>query len=130
MKAEITSFLQEASAYLKLKSELFTIEAKEAGLFYRKKIYLLLLSIALLLIGYLLLLVSLIGILSAALNPNTHLTLANWTGASLILAALHLISAFILFKQAQKIGLNQDLFPYTRDELLKEQEWLKHKKKP
>ncbi len=129
LKAEVSSFFKEASAYLQLRSELFTIEAKEAGQVYGKKSSLVLLSAGLLLISYLLLLAALIGILAAALDPEQTLTLANWTGASLILAALHLILGFLLFKKAKKIGQDQRFFEYTRNELQKEQEWLKHKKK-
>ncbi len=130
LKAEVTSFLRDASDYLQLRSELFTIEAKEAGLVYGKKTRLMLISGVMLGLAYLLILAAFVGILAAVLNPDTSLSLANWTGASLIFGGLHFLVGFFFFKRAKKIGAEQTFFEYTRNELQKEQEWLKQKRKP
>jgi uncharacterized membrane protein YqjE len=130
LKSEATSFMRDASAYLRLRSELFSIEAKEAGQVYGKKSALLVIGGGLILLSYLLLLAALIGLIAAALDPDSQISLMNWIGSSLIFSAVHLIIGFILLKKGKKIGAEQKLFEYTRNELQQEQQWLKHTKKP
>lgn len=130
LKAELTSFLQDASAYLKLRGELFTIEAKEAGQTYGKKVGLVVAGGVLMLLAYLLILVAMIGIIATTLDSSSELTFTNWIGATLILAAVHLLAGFLIFRKGRKIGVDQELFEYTRSEIQNEQQWLKHKRKP
>ena len=129
LKAELSTFLRESSAYLQLRGKLFSIEAKEAGKIYGSKFGMVAIGLAITAVGYLLILTSLIGIIGAALDEQAEVTLRNWTGATLILSTVHLILGIILFKKGQGKKVDQDLFEYTRNELKNEQEWLKQKNK-
>jgi len=129
LKAEVSSFLRETSAYLQLRSQLFSIEAKEAGQVYRKKTFFLFTGGILLFFSYSLLLAALIGMSAALLNADSKLTFSGWIGASLIFSFIHFILGLFLFQKGRKYGAGQAFFEYTRNELQKEQEWVKQTKK-
>ena len=128
LKAELSAFVQDAVAYLQLRGSLFSIEAREAGQIYGKKFGFIIAGVVLLVLGYLLLLAGGIGIIALALNPETAISWQNWIGGALILAAAHLLPGIILLRIGLKSKVDQELFEYTRNELKKEQEWLKQKK--
>jgi len=128
LKAELSAFMQEAVAYLQLRGSLFSIEAKEAGQIYGKKFGLIIVGVILLVLGYLLLLTGGIGTIALALNPDISISWRNWIGGALILSAAHLLPGIILLRKGLKSKIDQELFEYTRNELKKEQEWLKQKK--
>jgi uncharacterized membrane protein YqjE len=56
--------------------------------------------------------------------------LENWTGATLVLATIHVTVGIVLIRKGRKTGANSELFEYSRSELKKDQEWLNYKKKP
>ncbi len=129
LRHELTSFLREASSFAQLRGELLGIEAKEAAEIYGKKTGLIVIGGIFLLLGHLLLIAGLVGTLGSALAGDPF-SLANWTGAALILTAIHVIAGVILIRKGRKIGSTSELFEYSRSELKKDQEWLSHKKNP
>jgi len=130
LKSEVTSFLKDSTAYLQLRSQLFSIEAKEAGLVYRKKSKLLLAGLAVLSFAYGLLIVALIGLVGQMLDANAEASLGGWIGATLIFSFIHLLIGLFIYFKGRKYGAGQVLFEYTRNELQKEQEWVKETKTP
>jgi uncharacterized membrane protein YqjE len=128
LKAEFSAFVHDALAYLQLRGSLFSIEAKEAGQIYGKKFGFIIAGVILLLLGYLLLIAGGIGIIALALNPDTAISWQNWIGGAFILSAVHFLPGIILLRKGLKSTVDRELFEYTRNELKKEQEWLKQKK--
>lgn len=129
LKAEVTSFLRDASGYLQLRTQLFGIEAKEAGQAYRTKLTLILAGAVLIFLAYLLMVVAAIGIITALIDSETDLSFSNWIGGTLITALIHLLLGLFSYRTGKTITPKEPLFEYTRNELQKEQEWLKQKRK-
>ena len=123
LKSELSTFLRDSSTYLRLRGELFSIEAKEAGQTYRKKLNYTLAGWFLALFGYITLVTSLIGILGL-LFSDADFTLANWIGAALSVALVHIILGTILILKGRALGAGKPLFEYTRSELQTEKTWL------
>jgi len=127
LTGEFRAFLNETSAHLRTRGELFGIEAREAAASYSRKFALAALGFATLAVAYLLILSAIIGLLGS-LFSGAGLSLANWIGAALILAALHLIIAFVALQKSRKAGKEAAHFEHTLAELRKDQQWLNHKK--
>lgn len=128
LKQEMTSFFKDASSYARIRGELLAIEAKEAAGIYGKKLGLVIAGAVLLLVGYLILTAGLVGIIGTALAGKSF-TLANWTGACLIVAGVHLLTGVLLLRKGRKNDPGSPAFEYTRSEFKKDQEWLANQKK-
>jgi len=129
LKEELASFTNGLKSYAGARAELFTIEAKEAAGILGKKAGLGGLAVFFLILGYLLLLVFGVGIISQILNPNADVDLRSWVGGSLILAGCHLSAGIILLLLQRRTKMGTELFEVTRAELKKDQEWLNNGKK-
>ena len=129
LQALLASFSQDALAYLELRGKLFGVEAKEAGQVYGRKGRFIVAGVISLALGYLTLLAAGIGLIGDGLDPLAQISLKNWIGGALILAAVHLLLGMILLRRGVKFKAPKGLFKYTRHEFTKEQEWLKQKKK-
>lgn len=123
LKSELSTFLRDSSTYLRLRGELFSIEAKEAAQIYSKKLSYLLIGCGLALFGYITLISSLIGIIGN-LFSGADFTLANWAGAALLIALVHIILGTIFILKGRALGSGKSLFEYTRSELQTEKTWL------
>lgn len=128
IRQEFREFLEDSGRHLRTRGELFGIEAKEAAAVYRRKALLTGAGLGALAVAYLLTLAALIGILGS-LFAQSGFSLANWTGATLLLAALHFVAALAALSKARRIGRDATLFKYTREEFRKDQEWLNPEKK-
>ena len=128
LKQEVTSFIKETSAHARIRGELFAIETKEAAGVYGKTFGFALAGAVLVILSYLLFLVGLIGILGLLIS-GSDVSIANWIGASWILAGIHLVTGFILIKSSKRAGKNANVYEYTRREFKKDQEWLTNEKK-
>jgi len=76
------------------------------------------------------LIVALIGLVGQMLDANAEASLGGWIGATLIFSFIHLLIGLFIYLKGRKYGAGQVLFEYTRNELQKEQEWVKETKKP
>lgn len=128
LKEELTSFTNGVKSYLGARSELFTIEAKEAASKLGKKAGLGIGAVAFLFFGYLLLLIGLVGLLGQALSPDLEVDFKGWVGGAFILSALHLLPAIFYLLREKDSKTTDELFKITRAELKKDQEWLKNEK--
>lgn len=129
LKEELSSFLKDASAHVRIRAELLAIESKEAAHLYGRKFGLALAGLLLLLIGYLLILAGMIGILGAMIS-GSGVTLANWIGVAWALSGLHLIAGFLLLRKSKGSGSDDPVFEFTRNELKKDRQWLTNERKP
>ena len=71
---------------------------------------------------------ALVGILGS-LFSGSGFSLANWTGAALILGAIHLAAAVVILRKARALAKDLRAFEYTLDEFRKDQAWLNLEKK-
>lgn len=129
LKQELGSLIGEASTHVRVRGELFAIEAKEAAGIYKRKLALSLTGLICLIIGYLLILGAGVGILGG-LFAGVGFSLSNWIGAALILSLVHLILGVLVLKKGRKMSESSPTFEYTLNELKKDQKWIKHEKKP
>lgn len=127
LKEEFRAFLDDASSHLRTRGELFGIEAKEAAASCSRKFALAAFGFGTLAVGYLLVIASLVGIIGS-LFAGSDFSLANWTGAALLLGIIHLVLAFLILQKARKAGKDAALFEYTLAELRKDQQWLNREK--
>lgn len=128
LKRELGELLEEASSHARVRGELFTIEAKEAAEIYGRKFGISIAALAFLLTGYLLGLAATVGLLGS-LFSGSGFSLANWTGASFLIAAIHFIVGVLLLKKGKQTGQNFPAFEYTRNEFKKDQQWIKEERK-
>lgn len=129
LKEELGALVDQASTHARVRGELFAIEAKEAAEIYGRKFGLTMAGLTCLAIGYLLILAGVIGLLGAFFEDSS-LSLANWTGAAFAIALLHLTLGAVLIKMGRKSGRETRIFEYTRNELKKDQQWIRQEKKP
>lgn len=128
LKEELISLSNGIKGYLGARSELFSIEAREAATKLGRKAGLGTLALFLLFFGYLLLLAALVGLLGQLLSPDDPVNLKSWVGGAFILAGLHLFPASLFLYRQKKTNLGEGLFEVTRAELKKDQEWLNNEK--
>ena len=128
LRQEFLEFLKDSGRYLCTRGELFGIEAKEAAEVYRRKFRAAGCGFVSLALGYLLTTAAVVGILGS-LFAGAGVTLANWTGASLVVATLHFVVAVIALRRARQIGRQAALFEYTSGEFRNDQQWLNPEKK-
>ncbi|MDG1148756.1 MAG: phage holin family protein [Akkermansiaceae bacterium] len=129
LKEELGAFVDKASAHTRVRAELFMIEAKEAAEVYGRRFYFSVIGAVSFTIGYSLFLVGMIGLLGFFLDGSSF-SLKNWAGVTLGVALLHLIIGAVLIKKSKKFSKDRPIFEYTRDELKKDQQWTRQKKKP
>lgn len=127
MKNAITSLGKSVGGYLGARSELLAIESKEASQILRKKAKRLFIAGVLFLLGYLCLLIGLIGLIGQLL-AGSELSVDNWIGGAGVMALLHFFPAFI-FLILSRSGPPAKLFEYSRAEWEKDLTWLKNENK-
>lgn len=128
LREQITSLILGIKAYVGARGELLAIEGKEASAIMGRKVGLGGLGFFFLFVGYLILLVSLIGIVGQFLEPETRIQFRGWIGASLIIAGVHFLSGFFLFLAQRRIGRGVTLLEVTRAEFQKDKQWLNKEK--
>ena len=129
LKEDLGAFVDKASAHARVRAELFMIEAKEAAEVYGRKFHFTVIGTVSLTIGYSLFLVGVIGLLGFSLDGSS-VSLKNWTGVALGIAILHLIIGTVFIKKSKKFSKGRPIFEYTRNELKRDQQWTRQKKKP
>ncbi len=129
LKQELSSLLKETSAHAKIRGELLAIETKEAAGLYGRTLGLAIAGAILLVVAYLLILAGVIGILGLLIS-GSGTSIANWIGASWILAVVHLMIGLLLIRKSKSAGAGANVFEYTRGELKKDQQWLTKERKP
>lgn len=115
-KSDAASLARMGGAWLKARTELFAIEAKEASDLTQKRARWAGTGFALLSLGYILFLAGLIGWISQRFSVS-------WTLISMAVGALHIIPGVLFLTRSA--GAKEPLFEETRNELKKDQEWLK-----
>jgi len=129
IKEELSAFSKEAGSYLKGRTELLTLEGKEAGRLLGRRLAVLLIGIGALIVSYLAFLITVIYLLGQWLDHLGDGLLVNWAGAALLITIAHLMIAFICFKSQKKMGKTEQLFEYTRAEWQKDQQWIQNDEK-
>jgi len=123
---EKPSMKSSLASYASARAELFAIEAKEASTVVAEKAKFGIQGGLLLLIGYVFLLVAVIGIGGALLTeylPEPLAKIGGWPLVALLLAVVHLITGIISIKKAAK-KTTVGLFSYSRSELDKDRSWM------
>ena len=128
LKEEVVSFSKSSGAYLSARSELFGIEAREAGVVYKGKITSLVIAGLTLALGYVMLLVVAVALLGELFVQKFTGPLAGWIGSALALGGLHLLIGVIFLRKSRK-GSSVSLFESTRAEWHKDQQWLSQNSK-
>lgn len=129
IKEELSAFSKEAGVYLKTRAELLAIESQEAGRILGKRAAVLIAGILALIVTYLTGLAAIIYLLGRWFDHVGDGVLANWAGAGLLMAGVHLLIAFICLKKQKNIGQKDPLFEYTRAEWQKDQQWIQKDEK-
>ncbi len=129
IKEELSAFSKEAGIYLKSRAELFAIESQEAGQILGKRLAVLIVGVISLIVTYLATLITIIYLLGRWFGELGDGILANWAGASLLIAAIHFAIAVVCLKGQRKIGRHSELFEYTRAEWQKDQQWIQNDEK-
>ena len=129
IKEELSAFSKEAGIYLKGRTELLTLEGKEAGRILGRRLAVLVIGIGALFISYLAFLITVIYLLGQWFDRLGDGLLTNWAGAALLITIAHLMIAFICFKTQRKMGKTEQLFEYTRAEWQKDQQWIQNDEK-
>ena len=129
IKEELSAFSKEAGIYLKGRTELLTLEGKEAGRILGRRLAVLVIGIGALIISYLAFLITVIYLLGQWFDRLGDGLLMNWAGAALLITIAHLMIAFICFKTQRKMGKTEQLFEYTRAEWQKDQQWIQNDEK-
>ena len=119
-----SALLSAKLAYLRARLQLAGIEGKEAAVHWAVILGLAAGGLAVLVFGYLFLIIGLVFLIALALGGGNA-----WIWVLLGAALLHLAGAALLILMA-KSKLATPLFPLTLDELKKDQEWLKTNAKP
>lgn len=127
LRNEVRSFLEESSEHLRTRGELLGIEAREAADIWSRKGRLLATGVLFLATGYVLVITALVGVIGSLL-ASASVSLANWMGASLILALLNFVAGIALLVKARNIGRGTPVFGATLNELRKDQQWLSREK--
>lgn len=128
LKDELVSLANGLKSYLGARSELLSIEAKEAVGILGKKAGLAGLAALFLIFGYLLLLLFAVGVIGQGLNPHISIDLKSWVGGALILAVCHLLAGIFLLILRKRTRFRTELFEVTRAEFKKDQKWLNNEK--
>ena len=128
LREQIISLILGIKAYSRARGELLAIEGKEAATIIGRKAGLGGLGLFFLLVGYLTLLVSLIGIVGQYLEPETRIQFRGWVGGSLIISGVHLLIGFFLLVVQKRIGRGVTLLEVTRAEFKKDRQWLNKEK--
>ena len=129
IKEELSAFSKEAGIYLKGRTELLTLEGKEAGRLLGRRLAVLLIGIGALIVSYLTFIITVIYLLGQWFDHLGDGLLVNWAGAALLITIAHLMIAFICFKSQKKMGNTEQLFEYTRAEWQKDQQWIQNDEK-
>ena len=129
IKEELSAFSKEAGIYLKGRTELLTLEGKEAGRILGRRLAVLIIGIGALIVSYLAFLITVIYLLGQWFGRLGDGLLMNWAGAALLITIAHLMIAFICFKTQRKMGKTEQLFEYTRAEWQKDQQWIQNDEK-
>lgn len=127
LRHELCALLAESSEHLQTRAELLGLEAREAARFYRRRVILATAALLGLVVAYLLVLSAAVGLLGSLL-AGSGLSLGNWMGGALLLAASHLIGALVALRLSRQADRDAGLFHATLTELRKDQEWLKREK--
>lgn len=124
-KSSLSNQLQE---FLKARSELFGLEAKEASLIVARKVVLAIMALGAALLTYLLFLIGVAWIINHFLARTLPENLTIWSipATALILALLHLGAAALFGRKAKMQG-GPPLFEFTRREWQKDRAWLSKK---
>jgi uncharacterized membrane protein YqjE len=117
--AHLAGLLAAKLAYLRARLELAGIEAREASVHYAIILGLAIGALAVLVFGYLFLVIALVFLVAALLGTEHA-----WIWVLLGAALLHLLGAMILGWIA-KVKLSAPMFTASLNELKKDQEWLK-----
>ncbi|WP_018969264.1 phage holin family protein [Rubritalea marina] len=124
---ELIQFLKESSGnYLSAKSELASIEAKEAAEIMAHRVGL---FIKLAFIGfftYALFIAGLIGVVTKLLEgklANVEQYVGTWPVAVFLVLLVHLLGLFILLDKV-KSSQKKELFKYSKEELEKDKLWI------
>ena len=128
MKAGIFSLARSAGRYLHARAELLSIEGREAVSLVGKRLISGIIAGCFIGLGYLLILVTAIALGGHYLAQNQEGMLANWMGASLIAAVIHLFLGLIFLSKARQKN-KAPLFEYTRAEWEKDQQWIQNQSK-
>jgi len=129
IKEELSAFSKEAGIYLKGRTELLTLEGKEAGRLLGRRLAVLIIGVGALIVSYLAFLITVIYLLGQWFDHLGDGLLVNWAGAALLITIVHLMIAFICFKTQKKMGKTDQLFEYTRAEWQKDQQWIQNDEK-
>ncbi len=128
LRDELGALAADSLRHLRTWGELLGIETREAVGIWRRHLLMSAFGFGSAIIAYLLVVGALIGLLGAVFSGD-DLSLANWTGAALLLGSLHFAAALVILRMARRIGREAILFEYTREELRKDQQWLSPEKK-
>ncbi|MGE9266942.1 MAG: phage holin family protein [Verrucomicrobiales bacterium] len=121
------SLPDDLGAYLRLRSELFLIESKEAASLLGRRAAFLLIALFCALAGYVLLVATAILLLGRWFASLGEHALAGAGGAALLIAILHLLAAAGLFIACRKKPSPQ-LYEFTKSEWEKDRQWLSNGK--
>lgn len=128
LRDELGALMSESLHHLRTRGELLGIETREAVGVWRRQLLMSAFGFGTAFIAYLLIVGALIGLLGALFSGD-GISLANWTGAALLLGAFHFAAAFLILRMARRIGREAVIFEYTLEELRKDQQWLSPEKK-
>lgn len=128
LKTEIASFAKGATSYAQARAELLAIEGGEAAVVIRKRLVKAVVAAVFLGLAYLLFLIVTITLGGHFLSKQSEALLANWTGVSLIMGAIHLLIGLILLLKVRKAP-KAPLFEFTRSEWAKDQKWIQEQTK-
>lgn len=127
LKECLTTFVRETVCYLQLRGGLLALEGKEAGARLGSRLIFLLVGLSFAGLAYLFLLAGGIAFLGHYLASLGQGHFFGWAGACLVIGTLHLAIALILLLKARK-PIKEPLFPYTRSEWQKDQQWIQSQK--
>ena len=127
VKEILTTFVRETVSYLQLRGELAGLEGQEAASLFVKKGIRFLIGGLILLQAYLLLLVSSVAALGYGLEKLGEGLFFGWIGAAVSIAGLHILIGLIFILRARR-PIRQPLFPLTRDQWVKDQQWIQQTK--
>ncbi len=126
IKQGVSKLAKDAGDYLKIRGELFAIEAQEASKIFKKQGTAFGIAAFFGIVAYLLIMTSLVGITTYFLSQKGEGLFFGWIGSSLIIGGIHLLlSVMFIMRGRQKP--QKPLFEYTRQEWSNDQEWIKSK---
>lgn len=128
LKTEMASFAKSATGYAQARAELLAIEGAEATVKIKARLIKGMVALVFLGLGYLLLLIVTINLGGHVLSQQSEGLLANWTGVTLIMGAVHLMIGLIFLSKTRKAS-KTPLFEFTRSEWNKDQKWIQEQTK-